>query len=373
MIAGTLMQVAAKTSMAILSKTLTDRYLRAANLNLFKPRGLSVRLCTTAAMKHLITGEEMKKKSKMKKFGRSVGGVLMKLPIPIASQVVRAIADRPPTIAPAPAGTRNTVLTRRLALVEGIALPLNLDVPPAAKPEGVMDTVNSWGVKFTQFMAKWQENRDEDRRRTLAEMNSQSIEHQQGRYPQGQDPQAEYPQGPYAQGPAQQRMVGGQRYNPDMSSMEMGTILDQILMARSAMQRQSLAQRGFGRGALCRSDGGYGTGGFGGGLARSSFGGSSRGGGFGSLGRGRVGLGGGFGGGLGRGNGGPLGILPAQESYLEKKVKNADLLEHWKNDGVLWIVVIDSSIGKAFVLFPFERIKLTPFCYRRRDPRNCPR
>lgn len=54
MIAGSGVQTGAKSGMRTLSKTITDRYLRAANLRLFKPRGLSVRICTAAAMHHLV-------------------------------------------------------------------------------------------------------------------------------------------------------------------------------------------------------------------------------------------------------------------------------------------------------------------------------
>ncbi|KAJ7881816.1 hypothetical protein B0H14DRAFT_3433854 [Mycena olivaceomarginata] len=54
MIAGSVVQTGAKSGIRILSKTITDRYLRTANLHLFKPRGLSVRICTAAAMQHLV-------------------------------------------------------------------------------------------------------------------------------------------------------------------------------------------------------------------------------------------------------------------------------------------------------------------------------
>jgi len=180
-IAGAGMQVAAQTGMRVLSKTLTDRYLRAANLRLFKPRGLSVRLCTTAAMLHLVANAENRKaksknREKLDKAGRAVGGVLLKLPLPITSRIVRAIADPAPKISPSAVGTKNAVILRRLAVVEGYALPLDLNVPPPDKAQGVMDTMSSWGVKFDEFMVGRRNNKAEESRRALAAPQSSQFD-----------------------------------------------------------------------------------------------------------------------------------------------------------------------------------------------------
>lgn len=204
MLAGAVMQASAQTAMHILSKTLTDRYLRAANLNLFKPRGLSVRLCTTPAMQQLLTGSSFSKgKKKMDKMGRKVGSVLLRLPI--TGTIIRAVAEKPPTIAPSSTNVANTVITRRLALVDGIALPLDLNVPPAVKPSGVMDTVNSWGVKLTQFTEGRQEKKAEEKRRALAIRN-------------GQDP------GPRSGSP------------PGLASLDMSIILERLRTGRMQLQ-----------------------------------------------------------------------------------------------------------------------------------------
>ncbi|KAJ3809534.1 hypothetical protein EV368DRAFT_44032 [Lentinula lateritia] len=180
MIAGTVISTAAGVATHVLSKTLTDRYLRAANLTLFKPRGLSVRLCTTTAMLALLTSSESKTRSKLNKFGRGVGSVLLKLPIPvinpIASTIIHAIADKPPTIAPSGREgdpINSPVLRRRVAMTNGLALPLKMDdLPPPAKPEGVMDTMASWGVKYDTARERLSEKNIERRRRALESFKS---------------------------------------------------------------------------------------------------------------------------------------------------------------------------------------------------------
>ncbi|KAJ7847405.1 hypothetical protein B0H13DRAFT_2675330 [Mycena leptocephala] len=179
MIAGAVMQTAAQTGMHVLSKTLTDRYLRAANLRLFKPKGLVVRLCTTAAMQHLVmrTGTGAGP-STLDKIGRGVGTVLLHAPIPFTSRIVRAIADRPPkvhaSISAVGDGQKMPLATqRRLASLEGYALPLHLDVPPPAKAQGVMDTMASWGVAFDEWRTGRKQNKIEQRRRELERVEQQ--------------------------------------------------------------------------------------------------------------------------------------------------------------------------------------------------------
>ncbi|KAK7442481.1 hypothetical protein VKT23_016078 [Stygiomarasmius scandens] len=185
MIAGTVITVTAETGIRVLSKTPTDRFLRAANLNLFHPRGLSVRLCTTSAMLLLLSGTEnvpnkSKTKEKLNKFGRGVGSVLLKspIPIPLANPIIRAIADKP---APVPVGEtiEGSVLRRRLALVQepGLALPLRFDgMPPPAKPKGVMDRMSSLGVKADGWMETRKERRNEERRRILKKLDDEDME-----------------------------------------------------------------------------------------------------------------------------------------------------------------------------------------------------
>ncbi|KDQ49695.1 hypothetical protein JAAARDRAFT_143032 [Jaapia argillacea MUCL 33604] len=176
-IASTVLQTVAQTAIHVLSKTLTDRYLRSANLNLFKPRGLSVRLCTTPAMLHLVTGSPIPQESStmkvVNKVGRGVGTVLLRLPIPFSSRIVRAIADKPPEVGLTQGEVKNSIIRRRLALVQGYTLPLNLNVLPPQKAEGAMDTMQSWGVKFDEFMTGRQEKKAEEKRMALAERQQQ--------------------------------------------------------------------------------------------------------------------------------------------------------------------------------------------------------
>ncbi|KAF7365714.1 hypothetical protein MVEN_00445100 [Mycena venus] len=179
MIAGAVSQTAAQVGIHVISKRLTDRYLRAANLRLFKPKGLVVRLCTTAAMQHLVmrTGDGTGP-SKLNKFGRGVGSLLLRVPAPRANQIVRAIADKPPKIHPSISGVGDgqkmpLATQRRLASLEGYALPLHFDVPPPAKAQGVMDTMSSWGVAFDSWLTRVKQNRIEQRRMELARIQGQ--------------------------------------------------------------------------------------------------------------------------------------------------------------------------------------------------------
>ncbi|THU84222.1 hypothetical protein K435DRAFT_870493 [Dendrothele bispora CBS 962.96] len=212
MIASIAITTAAQTGMRVLSKTLSDRYLRAANLRLFKPRGLSVRLCTTPALLALLSsagGAESSKKSgkekaksALNKVGRTVGTVLLQAPIPYSSRIVRAIADKPPVIAPIPGESmEHMVVRRRLAFLvdpEGdvggehghghgqgggrdLALRLRLDgLEPPKKPEGVMEMVNTWGVKLDERKEKKKERRNKQRRRALQMIDQEVGEGRRG-------------------------------------------------------------------------------------------------------------------------------------------------------------------------------------------------
>ncbi|KIY51208.1 hypothetical protein FISHEDRAFT_37544 [Fistulina hepatica ATCC 64428] len=155
-LAGIALQVSSRTAMAVLSKTLTDRYLRAANLNLFHPHGLSARLVTTPALRHLLQGTELetpsKTKNTLKRVRLGVGGILLRLPV--TGQIMRSVAGQPPRL-----GSQGTVLQRRLDLFEGYALPVNLNVPSPQPPTKAMDHIQEWSIKFDQGLQGWQEKR----------------------------------------------------------------------------------------------------------------------------------------------------------------------------------------------------------------------
>ncbi|KAJ3712098.1 hypothetical protein DFJ43DRAFT_1167183, partial [Lentinula guzmanii] len=55
---STSIRVDPQTGNRTLARSLTDHYLRAANINVFKPRGLVARICTTSAMLILTTKPE---------------------------------------------------------------------------------------------------------------------------------------------------------------------------------------------------------------------------------------------------------------------------------------------------------------------------
>ncbi|KAF9068714.1 hypothetical protein BDP27DRAFT_1326827 [Rhodocollybia butyracea] len=183
-IAGIVLNVSAGIGIRVLSKTLTDRYLHAANLNLFKPRGLSVRLCTTPAMFALL-GSESKAKphSKIDRFGRGVGSVLLDLPIPIiqpfASSIIHGIANKPIPISPTgrPGDPINSpTLARRLAMTQGVALPLNVqNLPPPLKPKGVYDKMAAGGIRLNNALERSSEKRLEQRRRALRNIKESGL------------------------------------------------------------------------------------------------------------------------------------------------------------------------------------------------------
>ncbi|KAJ3851698.1 hypothetical protein EV368DRAFT_42600 [Lentinula lateritia] len=190
-LASIIVTTSAQVGMRVLSKTLTDRYLRAANLNVFKPRGLSVRLCTTPAMLRLVappgshtTDDESKTRATINKIGRGVGTIFLKVPLPIigpiAARVIHSLADKPPPIAPTgyPGDPVNApVLMRRLALLEhtfpGATLPVvTQGLPPPAKANGVMEMINSWGLKFDEKRENKAERKNEERRRAWAQIQA---------------------------------------------------------------------------------------------------------------------------------------------------------------------------------------------------------
>ncbi|KAJ7204830.1 hypothetical protein GGX14DRAFT_501037 [Mycena pura] len=274
MIAGAVMQTAAQTGMHILSKTVTDRYLRAANRRIFRPRGLVVRLCTTAAMQHLVMhAADAAGPSTMTKIGRGVGTVLLHAPLPFSSRIVRAIADKPPVIPPSISavgdGRHLTVATqRRLAALAGHALPLDLAVPPA-KAQGVIDTMSQWGVNLDMWRTGRQQDKVERRRRELGR-----IESQLGRL--GIDPH------------------GGGRTPP--SGPPIGDAELYVMGRRERKDLRRAARRAHKR--EVRGPGLIGS------------------------------------------------LIGPKEGRLERRVANADLLEHWATDKVIWVVIMNADKDK---------------------------
>ncbi|KAJ7468080.1 hypothetical protein FB451DRAFT_1258017 [Mycena latifolia] len=312
MIAGVAIQTAAKTGMRVLSKTLTDRYLRAANLRLFKPRGLSVRICTAAAMQHLVLHTPITAPpSKLKRFGRGVGSVLIKVPLPLASMLVHAVADKPPKVPAMVPGAharspKLLATQRRVAALAGHALPLDFDVPKPVKAQGVMDTMASWGVKFDSWL--------DGRKQTKAEANRLEL--------------AQIERGEQVQG-------GAGRGGGGLLGLGVGLLRGGV----------AAGARGLSRGLSGRSgqlDGGRGGERYGedhhtGGSQRGLVGlvGQTR------LGNRLVG---------GSRSSGPLalglGSGPLGSGTLELQVADADLLEHWQSAKILWVVIMSSDMDQ---------------------------
>lgn len=181
-IAGTALTVAAKVGTRVLSKTLTDRYLRTSNERLFNPRGPLVRLYTTKALQHLLDGTNSDNKSKTKRrmqnVGRGVGKALLKAPLPISGMIIRAVADKPPTIR-ATSDTndqRHSVTRRRLAIFDGKILPMVLNMPDPAPPKGVGQNIQTWGVRFDKWKSDRTIKNNEQKRAELESLRMESEE-----------------------------------------------------------------------------------------------------------------------------------------------------------------------------------------------------
>ncbi|KAJ3710970.1 hypothetical protein FB446DRAFT_790945 [Lentinula raphanica] len=312
MIASIIVTTSAQVGMRVLSKTLTDRYLRAANLNLFKPRGLSVRLCTTPAMLRLVappgshtTDEESKTRATINKIGRGVGTVFLKVPIPIvgpiAARIIHTLADKPPPIAPSgyPGDpVQSPVLMRRLALLEhtfpGATLPVQTQgLPPPAKPKGVMDMINTWGLKFDEKRENKAERKNEERRRAWAQIQAAGVA--SGNYPYGRGyrdvPRSPSPS-PIPMTMMPTPMIGGAATGMSYGGspggyMDYRTARKEAKAERKAYRRMQKSHRRMERGQK-------------------------------------------------------KGLLSGM-SKAERRVAAADLLEHWATNRVLWVVVMPAE------------------------------
>ncbi|KLO14088.1 hypothetical protein SCHPADRAFT_996883 [Schizopora paradoxa] len=146
MLAGALMQTGAQVGMHVMSKTLSDRYLRAANERMFAPLGLRVRLCKTSALRTLVDHPEAGKPepTKLKKVGQTAGDIILRLPLPIVKTIVRFVMDKPPPIDP----RITDPLTRRLMVMQGYILPVlhGPALPPPSNPSNVLDKMNGFAI-----------------------------------------------------------------------------------------------------------------------------------------------------------------------------------------------------------------------------------
>nr|GAT59281.1 predicted protein [Mycena chlorophos] len=182
---GLFLQVAAQSGNRILSKSLTDRYLRAANKLLFNPRGLSVRLYAPSAIQHVILEQpEPPRLSRLDQIGRAAGTALLtELPrFSFLSKIVHRAAKQPPRVdatpdlANLPFKAKLLPTMRRLVQLEGHALlPLQFDVPPPVYPDGVRNLVQSWGVRFDRWLYGRSQKRAETQRAKLSDLEQREL------------------------------------------------------------------------------------------------------------------------------------------------------------------------------------------------------
>ncbi len=132
--------------MHIVSNTLSNHYLRAANELIFEHLGLRARLCNTSALRILVNHPEAthEQPTKLTKFGQSAGDVVMRLPLPIMKKAVRFFTDKPPPVDP----RITDPLTRRLMVMHGYILPVEYacSIPPPSNPSNVLDKMNGFAV-----------------------------------------------------------------------------------------------------------------------------------------------------------------------------------------------------------------------------------
>ncbi|GAW08273.1 hypothetical protein LENED_010327 [Lentinula edodes] len=181
---------------------------------------------------------------------------------------------------------------RRVAMTEGFALSLNIDdIPPPVKPDGVMDTMASWGVRFDTAVEKFSEKNNERRRRALQSIREANIEQPSSsmRLLETGSPtssSASLPRPPSNTGRSGISSTSSTGFK-NMASSALNTVNDWRLQREVYFEQQNTVLR------------------------------NSR---------------------LGN-----VGILGHKKSRMEQKVADADLLEHWGTEKILWVVIMASD------------------------------
>ncbi|KLO19416.1 hypothetical protein SCHPADRAFT_924360 [Schizopora paradoxa] len=130
-------QAGAQIGIRILSKSLADRYMRAANERIFAPAGLRARICKSPAMRALIKIPwDEARPSKLQRFRdyvhmETIGWWIPPPPPPGYKTLDPRIADP---------------LARRLAPYDGYMSPISFDVPPPGPPSSLMKKVSNYAV-----------------------------------------------------------------------------------------------------------------------------------------------------------------------------------------------------------------------------------
>ncbi|KAF5391245.1 hypothetical protein D9757_003017 [Collybiopsis confluens] len=151
-----------RTGSRSLSKSIADHYLRTANINLFKPRGLAVRICTTSAMLVLATPPEPDVPT-IQKVGR--GALTVARYLPITGLAVRGVM-RAMEKSKASDDLNKPIGQRRLALMKGRTLPLSTGGSPPQVTKSVSKMLSHYKVSLdgTQTEEKdWKQERSKER------------------------------------------------------------------------------------------------------------------------------------------------------------------------------------------------------------------
>ncbi len=136
-------QVGAQIGIRVLSKTLTDRYLRDANARIFAPAGLRVRICKTPAMRALVKVPWIVPPSRPSCIKRLTRRIKRSSSAP-AEDRVRPVIINSPLIDP----SISNPLTRRIKPYEKHFLPITFDVPPPIAPSGVVNKLSDYAVNL---------------------------------------------------------------------------------------------------------------------------------------------------------------------------------------------------------------------------------
>ncbi|KIY70236.1 hypothetical protein CYLTODRAFT_442133 [Cylindrobasidium torrendii FP15055 ss-10] len=155
MITGTVMQVGAQVGTRLLSKSVTDKYLARANKEYFFPRGLSVRLCKTPAVRLLARPDNVPSPtSTLSQVAKTAQTVGLHLPI------VRKIMAR--AMSPVdPIDRSKSTFERQIAALDcdGAIAELDFNVPPPKAPEGMSQKAQELESTMNQRRAKRREER----------------------------------------------------------------------------------------------------------------------------------------------------------------------------------------------------------------------
>ncbi|KAF9070706.1 hypothetical protein BDP27DRAFT_583683 [Rhodocollybia butyracea] len=128
-----------------LAKSVTDHYLRIANIQVFKPRRLVARLCTTSALILLFAPQKPEENLKPLKKVVSRGALSVARNWPITGLITRHVGKKDTKNA-AKDDVYSPIAKRRMALIEGRTLPLSTSGKPPQTPSSVISILPHYGV-----------------------------------------------------------------------------------------------------------------------------------------------------------------------------------------------------------------------------------